>query len=205
MCKRTLAIAWCGLALMGARPVLAAQPRIVFADGVLTIQTDRYEVHWQNGSLVAARSRFARGSSLTVADGAMRVDQLPNGLGSFHGHAQEGKAQHHPWGSISPPFAAQHPPDARTRVRFERLARGARLTYAGLREAPDDTLVQELTVETRTGDLVIHQSGHSSHPGVFGIGFSLLNLRPDISLAMPYFGGQTWQQDWNKGSIFSIA
>ena len=89
-----------------------------------------------------------------------------------------------------PAFPAQHAPDAASQVAFAEIPGGARLTCTGLTTAPDAVLVQELTVEPGTGDLVIGSPAAASCPGVFGIGFSLLNLRPDIGFAVPYFGGQ---------------
>lgn len=189
----------------------AAAPRFTFADGTLTIQTDRYEVRWRDGCMVAAKNLLgapgaAGAADLTAPAAAMSVGQLPNGLGSFHGKAAEGKAQHAPWSDVSPPFAASHPPGAQTRVETQDIPGGLRLTYHGLEGEPDARLVQELTVEPATGDLVIRQEAHSPNPGVFGVSFSLLNLRPDLELVVPYFGGQRWGPDFRPdGGVFSIG
>ncbi|HEY0073679.1 MAG TPA: DUF6259 domain-containing protein [Abditibacteriaceae bacterium] len=184
---------------------LKTAPAVSFAGGVLSIKTNRYEVQWQSGSMISARSLLPKAAALTIVGTPMNVEQMPNGLGSFHEQEAAGRAQHHPWGAISAPFSAQHPPTVETKVRFEKLPDGARLTYTGLKGDAGATLVQELTVEERTGDLVIAQHGISPHPGVFGVGFSLLNLRPDIEWAVPYFGGQRWKSDAHKGNVTSIA
>ncbi len=185
--------------------IRAASPVVTFAGGVLSVKTRRYEVRWHRGSMIGARSLLPKATELTIAGAPMNVEQMPNGLGSFHEQQDAGRAQHHPWGSIAAPFSAQHPPTEASQVRFEKMPRGARLTYSGLKGDAQATLVQELVVEERSGDLVISQHGKSPHPGVFGVGFSLLNLRPDIEWAVPYFGGQRWKADAHKGSVMSIA
>jgi len=176
-----------------------------FAEGVLTIRTERYEAGWRDGSMVALKTLLPVAADLTARGAAMSVEQMPNGLGSFHGHAKEGRAQHHPWGAITGPFSAQHPPNQLTQVEAKEIPGGMRLTYRGLARDPTANLVQELTVEKASGDLLIRQEGTSEHPGVFGISFSLLNLRPDIELLMPYFGGQRWRSDYLPGQIMSLA
>ena len=144
---------------------------------------------------------------LTVDRPGMAVDQLPNGLGSFYGHLAEGRAQHAPWNSapLGTRFPAQHPVCSQTRVSYERLPRGARLIYTGLQDAPEAVLTQELTVDPVTGDLVLQQQVHSGQPGVFGIAMSLLNLRPEINWAMPYFGGQSWRAEDGRDLIATLA
>ena len=197
-----------GLLLLPALPATSAPPppSFRFTGGALTITTPRWQVRWQNGSLVGLTNRLpTKPAALTVPTAPMAVEQMPSGLGSFHGRKAEGKAQHHPWGAIHGPFLAQHPPGPGTRVSFAKIPAGARLTYRGLKGEPEAVLVQEFTVDARTGDLVIRQRGESPNPGVFGVAFSLLNLRPDIEWAVPYFGGQRWGTDVGKGSVFSLS
>ena len=200
---------WLSLALVlvCAGSVRAAEPEVSFADGVLSVRTARYEVTWREGSMVGLRTRLPKPMELTVASAAMPVDLLPCGLGSLHGQVEEARKQHHPWsiGSLERSFPAQHPPGKGSRVRFERIPGGARLTYTGLTGEPKASLVQELVVEADTGDLVVRQRATSPDPGVFGIGFGLLNLRPDVDYAVPYFGGQRWGAAFGKGRRITIA
>ena len=196
------------LSLAGfAQSASSGEPGISFTDGVLTVKTGRYEVTWREGCMVGLRTLLPRPAALTVQGAAMGVERLPNGLGSLYGHTAEARKQHHPWliGPLGRAFPAQHMPCADTQVRFERIARGARLTYSGLKGEPKATLVQDLTVEAATGDLVVRQQGASPNPGVFGIGFSLLNLRPDIEYAVPYFTGQRWGAAFGKGRRITIG
>ena len=186
---------------------LTAQPSFEFSDGELTIRTARYEVAWRNGCMVGLRTLLPGAASLALAERPMRTDRLPSGLGSFHGHEQEGKEQHHIWGSVpdTSKFPAQHGACESSEVKVLGIEKGVRLTYVGLDGEPDGTLVQEFTVEDGTGDLVIRQRGSSKNPGVFGVAFSLLNLRPDIELIVPYFGGQRWTAEFRRGQILSCA
>ena len=193
------------LAAMVSPAAVAAEPGVNFNDGVLTIDTDRWQLSWSDGSMTRLITRLPESAPLS-RDAGMDVNRMPNGLGSFHGRQREGWAQHHPWGGVSPPYAAQHPPADRKAVKFEPIPRGARLTYTNLAGDETASLVQELTVDDPTGDLVIRQRGSSAHGGVFGIGFSLLNLRPDVELIVPYFGGQRWGREQPGRDVpFSIA
>jgi hypothetical protein len=202
---KTLLTGLLGLWVTRPTPLLAMSPIVSFSQGVLTLKTSRYELLWQNGSMVSLRSFLPRAADLTVRSRPMLVEQLPNGLGSFDQHLREGKAQHHPWGTIHGPFLAQHPPGKNTRVQFQRIPGGARLTYRGLEGDDQAVLVQQLVVEPSTGDLVLRQEGKSARPGVFGAAFSLLNLKPDISFDVPYFGGQRWRADSRRGVVVSVA
>jgi len=189
-----------------ARPI-RARPVVSFSDGVLTIRTERYELSWRNGSMTSLTSLLPKRAELTVTPGPMPVGALPNGPGSFFGHEKEGHAQHYPWGffPLSTTFPAQHPPCEDSRVGFEELPDGARLTYSGLKGDEGAVLVQQLTVDEETGDLVIRQEAKSPNPGLFGICFSILNLRPDIEFAVPYFGGQRWGREFGKDRIVTIT
>ena len=185
------------------------QPRFTFSKGVLTIRTGRYTVTWERGCMTRLVSPHTTASEWTVRDGQMRVTQLPNGLGSFHKHPKGKCRQHHVvFGhKLSKPvsFPAQHPVGPTSTVRCERITGGVRLMYKGLTGDATAELVQELTVEPDTGELVIRQRGRSRHSGVFGISFSLLNLRPDITFAVPYFGGQRFGGTIHRGRIVGYA
>jgi hypothetical protein len=138
------------------------------------------------------------------------MTELPNGIGSFHQHEKDAPLQHkavwsHDIKKSPTAFPAQHCPNAGSLVTCENIKDGVRLTYRKLQGDDSGVLVQELTVEPETGDLVIRQSGKSDNPGVFGIAFSILNLRPDIKFAVPYFGGQTFGAEINRGSAIGYA
>ncbi|MBI4026591.1 MAG: hypothetical protein HY360_16510 [Verrucomicrobia bacterium] len=183
------------------------KPEFTFADGILTIKTSRYQLEWKDGCMTRLVSLLPDRTELTVTTGAWAKERFPNGLGSFHGQEAAAKAQHHPWGFQPLPasFPAQHVPDATTKITFEKLPGGARLTYRGLSGDAQAALIQELLVEPETGDLLIRQSGQSPQPGVFGIAFSMLNLLPDLRLVAPYFGGQRWGPDFAKGHLMTLA
>ena len=129
-------------------PVLAGEPSFDLSAGELTIRTDRHEVTWRSGCMVGLRTLLPGSASLTLAERSMATGRLPSGLGSFHGHEQEGKDQHHIWGSApeTSTFPAQHAPCETSEVKVEEINSGVRLTYVGLEGEPDGTLVQELTV-----------------------------------------------------------
>ncbi len=214
-----LAVAGCRSA---AVPPSAPSPaEFAFTNGVLTIRTDRYVVTWQEGCLTQLATRHNGGRNLTVGTNAMPTSWLPNGMGSFHEQQLAANDQHRAhWGhdlKKGPPrFPAQHPAFAGSAATCEPIRDGVRLTYAGLDGDPSGRLIQELTVEAGTGDLVIRQRAASAHPGLFGIGFSLLNLDRDIAFALPYFSGiriggpgdrrtrvfgRAWPGFWSAGLI----
>jgi len=172
-----------------------------------TLRTDRYELDWRDGSAVRLVSLVPARAPVTLAQPAMTVGQLPNGIASLHGHEQAAREQHHIWRAAPLPvsFPAQHPPCAATEVEFERIDGGVRIAHRGLDGDAGAVLTQDLTVDARTGDLVVSQRGVSPDPGVIGIAFSLLNLRPDVTLAAPYMCGQRWGREWDKGMLRSIA
>ena len=197
-------------AIVGAGAARARDASFQFDNRTLTVKTDRYELTWCDGSMVRLVSLLPQRREISVTAGKMAVTDLPNGLGSFHGlppgkvaqnfvvfghHLKKGKAQ----------FPAQHPPCAASVVTCRKMPNGARLTYKGLAGDTSAVLMQLLKVDPDTGDLVIRQRASSAHGGVFGIAFSLLNLRPDITFAVPYFGGQRFGADLNRGSIVGYA
>ena len=193
------------------RAVTAAEPaEFHFTGQVLTIHTERYVVTWENGCMRALTNLLGVRRDLTVPGIRMTPQQLPNGMGSFHGQRQAGADQHFPIHNVDltkkqPTFFAQHPAGPETRVTCRQMADGVRLTYAGLERDPTARLTQELTVARDTGELVIRQTAESEHPGVFGVSFSLLDLRPDIGFAVPYFGGQRFGADIGRDRLISCA
>lgn len=194
-----------------------------FADGILKITTDRYEVTWQNGCMTGVKTRFHGGQDLTLPRPVMPYTVLPNGPGSFALNEQAGRDQHRPYWSHpknkgEPEFPAHATPGKESVVECEEIPHGVRLTYSNLTGDPTAFLVQELTVDAENGDLVIRQSARSDKPGLFGIGFSLLNLRPDLEFALPYFSGirigskyekrvrgWAWPGAWSAGLIIGEA
>lgn len=169
-------------------------PEFSFADGTLRIATDRYVVEWAKGCMVGLETRLGGGGELTLPDGGMDPAMLPNGPGSFALDREAAHEQHraywsHRFDRGTASFPAHAPATAASGVEFEEIPGGARLTYTGLANDPAAVLVQELTVDPVTGDLVINQRARSDQAGLFGIGFSLLNLRPDLQFALPYFSG----------------
>lgn len=196
-------------ALLSVTYARAKTPEFQFDDKgrTLTISTDRYEVVWQNGSIVKLVTMVPSREVLTVPQGTMSVDQLPNGLGSFHLQAEAARQQHKPLGSNRLPasFPAQHPPHASSEMTYKRIRNGAELTYRRLLGDREAVLIQELTVESETGDLVIRQKGSTKNPGVFGLSFGVLNLKPELTLIMPFFAGERWDASQFKGTIQSFA
>lgn len=186
-------------------------PTFEFRDGALTVTTVRYRAVWRNGCLVRLANRcLTPPCELTVASGTVAAGALPVGLGTFHDSRKEALAQHrvvwsHKLAGGLPSFPAQHPPTLDSQVQFERIPGGGRLTYTGLDRDESAVFVQELTVDDETGELVIRQQARSTHPGVFGISFGVLNLRPDMQFAVPYFGGQRFGGEIGRGSAMGYA
>jgi len=146
---------------------------------------------------------------LTIASGPMGAGDLPSGVGSFHGIDKKDCLQTKVVYSCKldkpPSFPAQHPASAESGFDCEQIENGVRLTYRGLDRDATAELVQELTVAPDTGDLYVRQRGRSANPGVFGASFSLLNLRPEIEFAVPYFGGQRFGGHRGRGAIQGFA
>lgn len=197
-------IAWVLTALIFSPQFTAAgEAEFTFHEGRLWIQTDRFVVIWENGCMVGLKSRLGDGA-LTLTDSEMASDLLPNGPGSFALDLESAHNQHrahwsHRFDRGRATFPAHAPATAESQVSYERIPGGVRLTYTNLANDPTAVLVQSLTVEDDTGDLVIRQQARSEEPGLFGIGFSILNIRPDIHFAIPYFSGVVVGGEYTNG------
>ncbi len=186
----------------------------------VTIRTERFEIVWQDGAMQQVTTLLPERSLLTLAEGGMTNGDLPVGPGSFHGQAKGECTQvnvvwSHRLSQGPPSYPAQFAPGAESVLTVETIPGGRRLTYVGLGKDASAVLIQELTIAETTGDLVVRQRARSENPGLFGISLGLLNLRPDLEFAIPYFGGQrfggslpgngvvgySWPQFWNAGLI----
>jgi hypothetical protein len=201
----TVALGVCVLTWL-ARIADIRAAEIRFADDVAVIRTDRYEVAWRNGSLMGLRSFLPREQQVTVDGRPMQAADLPNGLAVV---AQRSPELLRPYGVVASfpltaTYPAYHPPlSGQTKVTCERIENGVRLTYRGLAGESQGVLVQELVVEPGTGDLIIRQQGEGPQGGVTGIAFGVLNLRREVTLIAPYFGGQRWTADYSPGVVAS--
>lgn len=197
------------LSLLFATACWGAQAATIFDfDGrVLTISTERYVVTWRDGGCAGLTTLLPARRVVAAPDGPMTTDLLPTGLCSLYGQEEEARAQHHPWAfrDLEARYPGQHPPGPETEVTCEEIPGGRRLTYRGLVGEPQAVLVQELSVAEETGDLIIRQRAASSNPGLLGISLPLLNLDPDVVLAVPYFGGQRWGRRFLEGRAMGIA
>ena len=184
--------------------LLIAEANFKFESGILTVKTERYEVVWKNGNLVRMKS-FLPGERNWSKEEVMKPGQLPEGVGWLEQGEETTKDQHHPWTSWNIPqkFPNQHP--VFSEPKAERIPDGIRLIYQGLKDAPEASLIQEFTVEKKSGDLCLRQTGKNNKGGVFGTAFSVLNLRNDVSFITPYFSGQRWKPDYGRGKIISLA
>jgi hypothetical protein len=183
-----LLIALTVFSLWKSSVVVAAMPAFKVNGHVLTITTDRYEVDWENGSMVRIVTLLPKHQVLASPPKTIKKGNLPVGLGSFFRNQAAARAQHGPLSGRPIPcsFDAQHPADQSSTLTWESIPDGIRLKYQGLKGDPGAVLVQELTVEAGTGDLVIRQHGAGSNPGVFGISFSVENLKSDLSTVIPF-------------------
>jgi hypothetical protein len=195
------------LAFFPVSKTSAAPPTISFNDRTLSIKTDRYEIDIRDGSIARLVTLLPDRNELTLATQPMNVNQLPNGIGSFYKQESEGKKQHTPIRRAKLPvkFPAQHPPVKKSQVTYRKIENGAELTYRSLHMANSDVLRQQFRVDSQTGDLVINQVGVSPNPGVFGICFSLINLKNDLVFIVPFFPGVKWGGDLEKGFLRTIA
>ena len=198
-------IAFLGMLLPAATAF--AGPAFDFDGRTLSITTTRYVVTWRDGACVGLTTLLPTKAVISDPAGPMTNELLPSGVCSLHGHEKAAREQHHPWAfrDLKARYPGQHPPGPDTAVTCEDIPGGKRLTYVGLVDEASATLIQELTVEPGTGDLVVRQRAASTNPGVVGISVPLLNLDPDIELAVPYFGGQRWGRRFLEGRAMGIA
>ena len=70
---------------------------------------------------------------------------------------------------------------------------GALLTYRGLSNGvggfADESFSLELQIDVETGDLLVTPAGESPHGGVYGCGFTLTALAPEVTVEAPIFEG----------------
>ncbi|MCM8769771.1 MAG: hypothetical protein NC911_08935, partial [Candidatus Omnitrophica bacterium] len=189
--------------------LLLAKADFRFEAGCLLVTTERYQVVLKNGNIVRIKSFLPRPADWTVNEEPMKPGQLPEGVGCLGPEQAETekteRQQHHVWGALDIParFPLQHPVTGQPIA--EKIPGGIRLTFSGLAGDEKGSLIQEVTIEEKTGDLCLRFIGKSNLPGVFGTAFSLLNLRKDISFITPYFSGQRWTPDYAKGKILNLA
>lgn len=154
------AVVW--LAWHAGPVATASSVSVRFAEGVATVKTDRYEIAWENGSMVGLRTALPRGQNITIDAHPMRFGDLPNGLAVVADRSRDMLKTYDLISGfpLSESYPAYHPPvSGATGVSCERIDGGVRLTYRNLAGAAEAVLVQELTVEARTGDLIIRQRG----------------------------------------------
>lgn len=198
----------CLLVLMAATPSEGTE-HFSFADNVLTITTDRYEVRWKSGSMVEAKTFLPEERVLAGTAGSYTVGSLPNGP-SLRPPELKNPLEYHPWMGMKREqvkYQVNASPALKADVKYEKTERGAKLLYEGLGDQKNISWIQEFEIDPDTGDLVIRQKATSPSGHLSGISFGIYNLDAKIPLAVPNFpgNGQLWNADHGKNNLINIA
>ncbi len=194
------------LQLLGAQ---AAEP--IERDGVATghidktprgaiAETDRFQAEIRDGVLVSFFNKLTHEEYL--AKGARPdalLPHLPSGLGTQSTVSERDSARklfEWPWWEhpTTASWPNQHYPTTASTFAFQvKDERSALLTYKGLSNGAgsfaDESFALEMGIDTETGDLLVTPAAETSRGGVYGCGFTLTALAPEVTVEAPIFEG----------------
>jgi hypothetical protein len=196
----------CWLQLFGAR---GAEP--IKQDGTATARIDetprgaiaetgRFRAEIRDGVLVSFFNKLtyeeylAKGARLDTL-----VPHLPSGLGTQNTDSERESARklfEWPWWEhpTTSSWPNQHFPTTTSTFAFKaKDQRSALLTYKGLSNSvggfADESFALEITIDAETGDLLVTPAAEAPRGGVYGCGFTLSALAPEITVEAPIFEG----------------
>jgi hypothetical protein len=100
-----------------------------------------------------------------------------------------------PWGEqpAGSSWPNQHFADSKSRLEVKAEAAKATLVYTGLtdgtRRFDDETLALDVEIDGPTGDLLVTPVATAPRGGVYGSGFAVASLAPDVTVEAPIFEG----------------
>ena len=168
-------------------------------------ETDRYRAEFRDGPLASFLNKLTGEEYL---DPAIKMDavlpHLPSGLGTQYAPAELAAARKlydSPWGEqpVTNVWPNQHWAYGNSQFAYQasqvagRESQVATLTYTGLtdgqRRFDDETLTLALEIDKETGDLLVTPESVAPRGGVYGAGFALASLVPEVTVEAPIFEG----------------
>ncbi len=221
LASSTLFALWAALLLAGTAP---AAGTITPTDRGAVAETDRYKAEFKDGTLTSFVNKLTGEEYLDQAANMEAVlPHLPSGLGTQHEPAELAAARtlfDSPWGEQPPTstWPNQHFADSQSRLEVEAEAAKATLRYAGLtdgsRRFDDETLALELEIDGAKGVLLVTPAVAAPRGGVYGSGFALGSLAPEVTVEAPIFEGMRldrqmlpmlWINSWGSFWDYSFA
>jgi hypothetical protein len=190
------------LLAFGSASSRAAESFPVFAktDRGLRVETDRYEVKFENGVIVRLFNKLTDEEYLDPqANLESILPHLPSGLGTQNGEPAREAAERlntKPWWEHPADMRLpnQHYADAQSTFEPKEVGEGNwRLEYKNLTDGenryPDEEFAVLVGLDKATGDLLVTPEGRSPRPGVYAASLVFGALAPEITAEAPICDG----------------
>ncbi|MGA2067385.1 MAG: DUF6259 domain-containing protein, partial [Thermoguttaceae bacterium] len=173
---------------------IAKMPRGAIAE------TARFRAEIRDGVLVSFFNKLTREEYLaTGARPDVLLPHLPSGLGTQNTASERESARklfEWPWWDhpTTASWPNQHYPTTRSTFAFEAKDKlDVLLAYKGLSNGAgsfaDESFVLEVGIDAESGDLLVTPAAETPRGGVYGCGFTLTALAPEVTVEAPIFEG----------------
>ena len=167
------------------------------------VETDRFRAEIRDGVLVNFFNKLTHEEYLAKD---VRPDvvlpHLPSGLGTQHTNSERASArQLFEWPWWEHPTTArwpnQHYPTSTSAFQFQaKNQHCALLTYKGLSNGmdhfADESFMLEVGIDAERGDLLVTPAAEAPRGGVYGCGFTLMALAPEVTVEAPSSRACAW-------------
>ena len=194
-------VAW--LQLLGAQaaePIGGATARIDKTGRGAIAETTRFRAQIRDGVLVSFFNKLT-GEEYLAKEGRPDgiLPHLPSGLGTQHTDSERESARklfEWPWWEhpTTASWPNHHYPTTTSSFAFQAKDKlDVMLTYKGLSNGTgdfsDESFALEVGIDAETGDLLVTPAAEAPRGGVYGCGFTLSALSPEITVEAPIFEG----------------
>ena len=189
------------------------------------VETDRFRAEIRDGVLVNFFNKLTHEEYLAKD---VRPDvvlpHLPSGLGTQHTNSERASAHElfeWPWWEhpTTARWPNQHYPTSTSAFQFQaKNQHCALLTYKGLSNGmdhfADESFMLEVGIDAERGDLLVTPAAEAPRGGVYGCGFTLMALAPEVTVEAPIFEGlrldrhmkpslsvNQWANFWDYGFV----
>lgn len=200
--------------LFAAMPALCAD-MVTLAGKVVRVTTDRYEMAFECGSLVALKNKLTGETySVSLGDLEARLPHIIQGLTVYPTNASAQLREQidaaHPWLSgAAGRWSFVHHPSSRSEVALKKISPSRFVaTWTGLQAYNPDTFLLEetyaldLEIMPGSGDLSVKVTGNGFGPGTLGAGFLMANFSADLDFIWPVCEGAHGRpREWDFAAL----
>ena len=188
------------LGAQAAEPIGGTTARIDKTGSRAIAETARFRAEIRDGVLVSFFNKLT-GEEYLAKDGRPDglLPHLPSGLGTQHTDSERESARklfEWPWWEhpTTASWPNQHYPNMTSAFAFKAKDKlDVLLTYKGLSNGAsgfaDESFSLEVAIDAETGDLLVTPAAEAPRGGVYGCGFTLAALSPEITVEAPIFEG----------------